>query len=71
MRTQTDMLVKGGYKAVGYQYVHISDCWAAMKRDSQGHLVADPKRFPSGIKALADYVSNLSKSLYILFRFEY
>ncbi len=27
-----------------------------MSRDSAGNIVADPKRFPSGIKALADYV---------------
>ncbi|KAK6172928.1 hypothetical protein SNE40_016490 [Patella caerulea] len=51
-----DELVKGGYKDVGYEYVNIDDCWPLVNRDAKGFLVADPKRFPSGIKALADYV---------------
>jgi alpha-galactosidase len=40
----------------GYRYVIIDDCWEAAQRDSSGHLTVDPARFPSGIKALADYV---------------
>ncbi|CAI5515294.1 unnamed protein product [Closterium sp. Naga37s-1] len=32
------------------------DCWQADSRDSQGRLVASPASFPSGMKALADYV---------------
>ncbi|XP_067875456.1 alpha-N-acetylgalactosaminidase-like [Heterodontus francisci] len=51
-----DRLAEDGWKELGYQYVNIDDCWAAKKRDSQGRLVADPQRFPSGIKALAQYV---------------
>jgi alpha-galactosidase len=39
----------------GYQYVNIDDCWMS-GRDSSGNLVADASKFPSGIKALADYV---------------
>jgi alpha-galactosidase len=35
--------------------VVIDDCWQ-VARDSAGTIVADPQRFPSGIKALADYV---------------
>lgn len=35
--------------------VNIDDCWPG-PRGPQGELTADPKRFPSGIKALADYV---------------
>lgn len=54
--TMADKLVSEGYRDVGYQYVNIDDCWMAMERDSNGSLVADPDRFPSGIKALADYV---------------
>ena len=48
-----------GYKDAGYQYVSIDDCCASKERDSKGRLQPDPKRFPSGIKALADYVSIL------------
>ncbi|KAK1304560.1 Alpha-galactosidase [Acorus calamus] len=32
------------------------DCWAEYNRDSKGYLVARKSTFPSGIKALADYV---------------
>lgn len=52
-----DRLAEDGWKELGYQYINIDDCWAAKQRDSQGLLVADPFRFPSGIKALAQYVS--------------
>ncbi|XP_078388251.1 alpha-N-acetylgalactosaminidase-like [Cetorhinus maximus] len=51
-----DRLAEDGWKELGYEYVNIDDCWAAKKRDSEGRLVADPQRFPSGIKALAKYV---------------
>ncbi|XP_069764329.1 alpha-N-acetylgalactosaminidase-like [Narcine bancroftii] len=51
-----DRLAEDGWKELGYQYVNIDDCWAAKERDSKGQLVADPLRFPSGIKALAQYV---------------
>src|SRR3712207_4694833 len=41
---------------LGYSYVNIDDCWARPTRDSQGNLVPDPVKFPSGIKGTADYV---------------
>lgn len=50
-----DALVASGMKAAGYQYIVIDDCWQ-VRRDADGTIVADPERFPSGIKALADYV---------------
>jgi hypothetical protein len=52
-----DLMVSEGYAAVGYEYVIIDDCWLTKERDSEGRLQPDPERFPSGIKALADYVS--------------
>ena len=55
-KDMADRMVQDGFKDVGYQYVNIDDCWSEMKRDSQNKLVADKKRFPSGIKALADYM---------------
>jgi alpha-galactosidase len=51
-----DIFVARGLKDVGYQYVNIDDCWALPQRNSAGNLVPDPKRFPNGIKAVADYV---------------
>jgi len=46
---------ESGMKDAGYQYVIIDDCWQ-VGRDKDGNILADPQRFPSGIKALADYV---------------
>jgi alpha-galactosidase len=56
-------MVANGMKAAGYQYVNIDDCWMAGSRDSAGNLVADPMRFPDGIKAVADYVHGLGLKL--------
>lgn len=33
----------------------MDDCWQ-VSRDAQGTIQADPKAFPNGIPALADYV---------------
>lgn len=51
-----DLLVSEGYRDLGYKYVNIDDCWMAKERAKNGSLIADPDRFPHGIKALADYV---------------
>jgi alpha-galactosidase len=45
-----------GLKDAGYQYVVLDDGWMAMERDKAGNLVADPVKFPSGMKSLVDYV---------------
>jgi alpha-galactosidase len=55
IRETADAMATNGMKAAGYQYVNIDDCWHG-ERDAQGFIQADPKRFPSGMKALADYV---------------
>jgi alpha-galactosidase len=55
IRETADAMVSSGMKAAGYQYVVIDDCWQ-VERGPDGRIVADPKRFPSGMKALADYV---------------
>jgi alpha-galactosidase len=52
VRGAADALVSSGMKAAGYSYVVIDDCWQT-GRDAQGTIVADPARFPSGMKALA------------------
>ena len=54
--TQTaDAMVSSGMRDAGYQYVVIDDCWQ-VSRDKDGNIVPDAQRFPSGMKALADYV---------------
>jgi len=55
-RQMTDLVVSDGYQDVGYSYINVDDCWLAHTRDRHGRLQADPHRFPSGMKALADYV---------------
>lgn len=56
-KRQADELIAQGYRELGYVYVNIDDCWSMRERDQSNRLVADTKRFPSGIKALANYVS--------------
>ena len=56
VKQEADAMVSSGMAAAGYQYINLDDCWEASSRDSSGNLVADPTRFPDGIKALADYV---------------
>ncbi|WP_298392281.1 glycoside hydrolase family 27 protein [Hydrotalea sp.] len=51
-----DVMVSSGMKAAGYEYLVLDDGWMAMERDKNGNLVADPKKFPHGMKAVADYV---------------
>nr|XP_056722204.1 alpha-N-acetylgalactosaminidase-like [Euleptes europaea] len=56
IKTMADLMAKDGWKELGYEYVNLDDCWEAKERDSLGRLQANASRFPSGIKALADYV---------------
>lgn len=55
VRQMADLLVSSGMKDAGYQYINIDDCWHD-ERDNNGNIQAHPTHFPSGIKALADYV---------------
>jgi alpha-galactosidase len=55
IREMSDAMVSSGMKDAGYQYIVIDDCWQ-VRRDANGNIVPDPERFPSGMKALADYV---------------
>ncbi|MFC0597571.1 NPCBM/NEW2 domain-containing protein [Streptomyces palmae] len=56
VKGMADLFVEKGLKAAGYEYINLDDCWALPARDAEGKLVPDPKRFPHGIKAVADYV---------------
>lgn len=52
-----DAMSEGGYLAAGYNQVSIDDCWEDLKgRNADNELVADPTRFPSGMKALGDHM---------------
>ena len=59
IKAAADKMVQLGLAELGYKYVNVDDCWAVREgtlRDEQGNVVVDKTRFPSGIKALADYV---------------
>ncbi|XP_062189714.1 alpha-galactosidase 3 isoform X2 [Phragmites australis] len=51
-----DALISTGLADLGYNHVNIDDCWSYVIRGKKDQLLPDPKTFPSGIKALADYV---------------
>lgn len=55
IRQTADAMVEEGFAAAGYKYIFIDDLWQG-GRDAQNNIIPDPKKFPSGIKALADYV---------------
>ncbi|GMY37286.1 alpha-galactosidase-like isoform X2 [Fagus crenata] len=52
----TEQRISTGLAALGYKYINIDDCWGEENRDLGGNLRAKHSTFPSGIKALADYV---------------
>jgi alpha-galactosidase len=55
MRQTADAMAASGMREAGYRYLVIDDCWHG-QRDSLGFIHPDPDRFPSGMKALADYI---------------
>ncbi|HUO14138.1 MAG TPA: glycoside hydrolase family 27 protein [Verrucomicrobiae bacterium] len=58
IKSMADGMVKSGMKDAGYTYVNIDDCWQ-VSRDANGNIVADPQRFPHGMKAVGDYIHSL------------
>lgn len=55
IKAMADAMVESGMKDAGYEYINIDDCWHG-ERDAQGNIQVNKERFPSGMKALADYV---------------
>jgi len=55
IREMADAMVESGMQEAGYEYINIDDCWHG-ERDTNGNISASKEHFPSGIKALADYV---------------
>ena len=48
------VMISSGLRDAGYEYVVLDDGWQLRQRDENGSLVADPAKFPRGIRALAD-----------------
>jgi alpha-galactosidase len=56
VRQTADAMVANGMRDAGYIYIVVDDCLEKKERDADGNLVADPVKFPSGMKALGDYL---------------
>jgi len=59
IKETAEALISSGMQEAGYIYIVLDDAWSAKERDSQGHLVGDPKKFPGGMKALGDYLHKM------------
>jgi alpha-galactosidase len=51
-----EAMIANGMRDAGYVYIVLDDTWSAKERDGNGNLVPDPEKFPSGMKALGDYL---------------
>ena len=58
VKRMADAMVSTGLRDLGYVYINIDDCWQK-SRDSLGRIVVDTDKFPSGMKALSDYIHAL------------
>jgi len=56
IRQIADAMVDSGMRDAGYTYLVLDDGWMADGRNSDGNLVADPNKFPGGMKAIGDYI---------------
>ena len=48
-----------GLLDLGYTVIEVDDCWAEYNRNASGFMVANASRFPSGMKALGDFIHSL------------
>lgn len=55
IRGQADALILSGMYKAGYRFVNVDDGYFG-GRDGNGKLFCDSVKFPSGMKALADYI---------------
>ncbi|NLZ94935.1 MAG: glycoside hydrolase family 27 protein [Bacteroidales bacterium] len=55
IKAQADAMVSSGLKDAGYNFINTDDGFYG-GRDEEGNLLVHPERFPSGMKALAEYI---------------
>ena len=55
IRETADAMVESGLADAGYKYIFVDDLWQG-GRDQHNNIIPDPKKFPNGMKAVADYV---------------
>ena len=52
-------LIDTGLAAKGYVHVNVDEGWLKGRDSKTGEIVADPKKFPSGMKALGEHIHGL------------
>ena len=55
IKKAADAMVESGMKDAGYEYIIVDDCWHG-QRDEKGFIHENKEKFPSGMRALIDYV---------------
>lgn len=58
IKSQADAIVSTGLKDAGYIYLNIDDGFFG-GRDSEGHLLIHPTRFPNGMLPIVEYIHSL------------
>jgi len=56
VKEMAEALISNGMQEAGYKYIVLDDGWETKTRDPNGNLIPDPNKFPSGLKALGDYL---------------
>ena len=53
-----DAIVSSGLRDAGFTLINIDDCWMSSTRDlaSGGAILPSLEKFPSGMKALGEYI---------------
>ncbi|GIL89215.1 hypothetical protein Vretimale_18589 [Volvox reticuliferus] len=59
IRQVADAIAASGLKDAGYTYVNIDDCWMEKRDPTTGRIQPFANKFPSGMKALGDYIHGL------------
>ena len=58
IKQQSKAIVDLGLKDLGYKYMIVQEC-IGINRTSEGVMIVDPTRFPSGMLNLTDYIHTL------------
>lgn len=56
IKAQADAMVELGFKEAGYSYINIDDGFFGWRDSVTGKMTYDAKLFPSGMRAMADYI---------------
>jgi len=56
---QADIMVEKGFAKHGYKYINIDDGFFGGRDKATGKLLIHPKRFPNGLKPVADHIHKL------------